>query len=562
MPVPGDVDIVIAAELMEAGRAIQRGLVTPDRTTLIASTHRVYAVAEKMQPGDGRADPAAVETAARAMSRQFFAADMQAIAERAGSVISAALFGALAASGALPFPRAAFEATVRAAGVGVEASLRAFAAGFDAVTAPAAAPAPPAEAPSLPRGGSAAERAELDARAARLDAEFPAPARTMLRHGLARLVDYQDLAYAHEYLDRVARIAALDDVAHGFALTTEAARQVAVAMSYDDVIRVADLKTRGSRRERVRAEVGAQPEQPVGTTEFFHPRLEEICASLPAGLGRAVEASPVLSRAVGALFARGRRIRTHTLAGYLPLYLIAGMRPRRRTLLRHAREQAHLAEWLALVEARAREDYALALELLKCRRLVKGYSDTHARGLGKFDKVIGGAGASRRPRRCRRLDPPAARGGAGGRGWQHARRRAGDGRHARDRPDRTQGDRSMSLSDFAADLLAGRVRVIDLTQTLSEDFPTIALPPEFGACAPFRIEEMSRYDDRGPAWYWNNISTAASTPARISTRRSTGSPARTCRTTPSTPCRSRNFIAPACVIDCSRAGAPPTRISC
>ena len=160
-------------------------------------------------------------------------------------------------------------------------------------------------------------------------------------------------------------------------------------MSYDDVIRVADLKTRGSRRERVRAEVGAQPEQPVGTTEFFHPRLEEVCATLPAGLGRAVEASPVLSRMVGALFARGRRIRTHTLAGYLPLYLIAGMRPRRRTLLRHAREQAHLAEWLALVEARAREDYALALELLKCRRLVKGYSDTHARGIGKFGKVIG-----------------------------------------------------------------------------------------------------------------------------------------------------------------------------
>src|ERR671927_313875 len=56
MPVPGDVDVVLASELMEAGRAIQRGLVTPDRTTLIASTHRVYSIAEKTALGDGRVD--------------------------------------------------------------------------------------------------------------------------------------------------------------------------------------------------------------------------------------------------------------------------------------------------------------------------------------------------------------------------------------------------------------------------------------------------------------------------------------------------------------------------
>ena len=393
LPVPGDVDVVIAAELMEAGRAIQRGLVTPDRTVLIASSHRAYAVTEKASPGDGRADPAAVETAARAISRRFLAADMQALAEQAGSVISAALFGALAASGVLPFDRAAFEQTIRAAGVGVDASLRAFAAGHDAVTTPAAkAPASPPAPPAMPRGGSEAARAELARALARIDAQFPVPAQPMLRHGLARLIDYQDTAYAHEYLDRVARLAALDDAAHGFAMTAEAARQVAVAMSYDDVIRVADLKTRGSRIARVRGEVGAAPEQPVGTVEFFHPRLEEVCATLPASLGRAVESSPALSRLVGALFARSRRIRTHTLAGYLPLWLIAGMRPWRRALLRHAREQAHLTEWLALVDTRARGDYALALELLKCRRLVKGYSDTHARGVGRFGKVIGALG--------------------------------------------------------------------------------------------------------------------------------------------------------------------------
>lgn len=390
MPVPGDVDVVIAAEMMEAGRAIQRGLVTPARTTLIASTHRAYAVTEKARPGDGRADPEAVRIAARAAAQRFLAADMQALAERAGSVISAALFGALAGSEALPFPRAAFERTVREAGVGVEASLRAFAAGCDAVTASPVAETPAAPAlPATPQGGRPAERAELDRALQRLQAAFPAPAQAMLRHGLARVVDYQDAAYGHEYLDRVARIAALDDAAHDYALTTEAARQIAVALAYDDVIRVADLKTRGGRLDRVRTEAGLREGQVIGTTEFFHPRLEEVCATLPARLGRAVEASPALSRLIGRAFARGRRIRTHTLRGYGQLYALAGLRRFRRGLLRHAREQAHLAEWLALVERHAPADYALALEILRCRRLVKGYSDTHARGQSKFGRVLG-----------------------------------------------------------------------------------------------------------------------------------------------------------------------------
>ena len=65
MPVPGDVDIVIASELMEAGRAIQRGLVTPDRTTLIASTHRVFSMTEKIAMADGRVDAAKLLEACR-----------------------------------------------------------------------------------------------------------------------------------------------------------------------------------------------------------------------------------------------------------------------------------------------------------------------------------------------------------------------------------------------------------------------------------------------------------------------------------------------------------------
>src|SRR5690606_6485583 len=120
MPAPGDVDIVIAAELMEAGRAIQRGLVSPDRTTLIASSHRALGILEKTAPGDGIANSAKVSAIARARARRFIAHDLQRLAEANDSVISASLFGALAASGALPFERDSFEATIRAGGKGVE----------------------------------------------------------------------------------------------------------------------------------------------------------------------------------------------------------------------------------------------------------------------------------------------------------------------------------------------------------------------------------------------------------------------------------------------------------
>jgi indolepyruvate ferredoxin oxidoreductase beta subunit len=383
MPVPGDVDVVIAAEMMEAGRAIQRGLVAPDRTTLIASSHRAFAVTEKMKPGDGIADPAPVLEAAELFSRHFLCADMQRIADQSGSVISSALFGAIAASNALPFPRDAFEQTVRASGIGVDASLRAFAGGFDAANAPPASTEAASRSPSLITGGDAEERQKLQRALDRIAGEFPAAAHTMLRIGLRRVVDYQDAAYAHEYLNRVARLNALDP-----SLTTEAARQIAVAMCYDDVIRVADLKTRASRFERVRAEMLARADQIVGTTEFLHPRVAEICATLPVGLGLAIENSPFLTRVVR-LFECGRRVRTTGITGFIPLYLIAGLRRWRRALLRHQREQAHLTAWLTLVEQHAPSNPGLALELLKCRRLVKGYSDTHARGQSKFDKVIG-----------------------------------------------------------------------------------------------------------------------------------------------------------------------------
>ena len=390
MPVPGDVDVVIGAELMEAGRAIQRGLVAPDRTTLIASSHRSFAIQEKFVPGDGIADSAKVYEAAGAAAKRFVAFDMAAIAEDTGSAISAVLFGALAASHTLPFSREAFEATIRAAGIGIEPSLRAFSAGFERTRADAATPAAPpkpASAGKLYPALAPVGDADFDALVADARAKYPASLHGMIAAGLRKVVDFQDAAYGREYLDLVAGFLRLER-GGDTALTQAAAKHIAVAMAYDDVIRVADLKTRGSRFERVRSEVLAKPDQIVYATEFMHPRMEEVVGTLPAGLGLWLEGKPALFKALDRLVNRGRRVQTGTVRWFLPLYLLGGLKRFRRGTLRHRREVAHRDAWLDLARKIAPDDYDLAVAILEARRLVKGYSDTHARGASKFDRVI------------------------------------------------------------------------------------------------------------------------------------------------------------------------------
>ncbi len=392
MPAAGDVDILIAAEMMEAGRAIMRGFVTPDRTTLIASSHRALAVSEKTVPGDGMANSDEVAAAAEIAAERLILFDMNRIAVENGTVISASLFGALAGSGTLPFSRESFEAAIRASGRGVEKSLAAFAAAFAAVGS--GPPAEPAERNGVQLGTepTGSERLlsafrVLESRVARL----PEPVAAMAMHGLRSVVDYQDIRYGREYLDRLDEVIERDDPERGHALSREAAKYIARAMTYDDVIRVADLKVRSSRIERVRRQMDPEDGTRMKVTEFMHPRAEEMVGMLPARLGRLIVGRPGAMRMIDRLVNRGRRLRSDRLWPFLQLYLLGGLRIWRRGTFRHAVERDHLRNWLDTALGHVAGDYDLAVEIIRNRRLIKGYSDTHARGLSKFDRVMHGA---------------------------------------------------------------------------------------------------------------------------------------------------------------------------
>ena len=393
MPTPGDVDVVIAAELMEAGRSILRGLATPDKTLLIASTHRAYAVAEKEKPGESIADPQTVNAASGIAARRVIAFDMEQTARENATVISAPLFGALAGAGVLPFPRESFEAVIAAGGKGAAASLAGFAEGVARANRnelPKVLKKPtPGRAKLLDSLGSAA----LDQRLERLS-KLPEPSHAAALAGFRRAVDFQDLAYGDEYLDRLEALAALDARHDGgskfFAFTAAAAKYLANAMAYDDVIGVADLKTRSARFARIAAEMKAG-EDPLYVTEFMHPRAEEMVSLLPVGLARRIAAKPGLMAFIDRRVNRGRRIETSKLSGFLQLYLVSGLRRWRRKLLRHHHEMRHLDDWLGVATRVLPRDYDLARAILAARRLVKGYSDTHARGLSKFDRALSAA---------------------------------------------------------------------------------------------------------------------------------------------------------------------------
>lgn len=381
-PMPGDVDILIAAELMEAGRAVLRGFVERDRTTLIASTHRIYAISEKSAMGNGIANGEYVLKSAKARARKLVAFDMEQAAERVGALISPVLFGALAASGALPFSLKSYEAAIRESAIAVDANLRGFAAGLaGAYTETAPIPPPPGNSPEPTTAAGRRLRA-------RIHAELPLAAHALAIEGVRRLLDYQDAAYADLYLDRLCALAAIDTVDAASALTSEAARHLALWMSYEDTIRVADLKTRASRIARVHEEVRAAPGQVVHVAEFMHPRLQEFCDTMPAWMGRRILASKALSTFLSPLFRKGRHVASTRLGWFLLLRLVAGLRRWRRGTLRYREEQARIEAWLALVGEAAKSNAAAALELVLTQRLVKGYGDTFARGLRNFDRIL------------------------------------------------------------------------------------------------------------------------------------------------------------------------------
>lgn len=378
-PTPGEVDIMVASELIEAGRALQNGYVSPDRTLLVASTHRVFSMDEKTAMGDGRFDAGRVTAAARKLAKRPMLADLDAAAKAAGAAINAVMLGAIARAGDLPISEDAFRDAITDSGIAVAANL----AGFDAGLALSGEGAESDDVPIAPtRSARESTRDDLLARAR---AATPEALAEFLVEGVNRLAEYQDWRYARRYLDHLEAIIAADPT-RARDVARETARYLALHMSYEDVIRVAQLKIRPERLARIHAEVAAAPGQPVRVSEFLKPGVDELCALLPGFLAR-----PILAwadrRGLSDKLNVGIRLNSGSITGYLVLKMLAGLRPLRRLGFRYAEDQRRIEDWLDLIEQALGRDADFALEIAKLARLIKGYGETHQRGVTNYQRI-------------------------------------------------------------------------------------------------------------------------------------------------------------------------------
>jgi indolepyruvate ferredoxin oxidoreductase beta subunit len=309
-------------------------------------------------------------------SKKTLLLDLEAVAREAGAMINAVMLGAIAGAGALPIPAEAYEQAIRADGKAVDANLRGFRAGLAAAQGGARLRSDPGKR----HQASCATLADLESAIERM----PAAARAFMTEGVRRLASYQDLAYARLYLDRLAPLRDADAGADANGqLLAEAARHLAVRMSYEDVIRVAQAKIDPARFLRIAAEMGIKPGQTYAITEFLKPGVEEFCSVLPPWLARPIlalaERYPALGRAHW-----GMALNSASVFGYLRFYLLARLRGVRPRTWRYREEQRDIDAWLGLIARAAPLSADLAIEIAECARLIKGYGDTHQRGRANY----------------------------------------------------------------------------------------------------------------------------------------------------------------------------------
>ena len=387
-PVPGALDALVSTELLETARQISLGMVSADRTRVFSSTSRSLTTLERMPMGDGRLDVQPLLDLVKQFSHESQVWDFSAMAKQQGTMVSAVMLGVIAGCGVLPIAREHYEAAI-GQGMHSAASLRGFAAAFTRCRTHQAVLAMQADDDTLPAHATAPQATHEAA----MDA-WPDTVRELAQLGFARLCDYQHRAYAMRYVQRLQQVldaeSAIDPLhANGHAASREMARWLALWMAFDDIVRVADLKSRASRLQRVAQEVKRQPGELLRVYEHFKPGIPELAALLPSGI-----ANPLLLWDKQRV-ARGReplalaiRIGTHTVMGMLALRWLAGLKWLRPHGSRFSVEQLDIDTWLGQVCQGLREDWALGHEWAQCGRLIKGYGSTNERAKRNLQHIL------------------------------------------------------------------------------------------------------------------------------------------------------------------------------
>jgi len=389
-PVPGALDALVSSELLETARQLSLGLVSPERTRVFSSSARALTTLERMPMGDGRLDSAGLTALVQQFAKEAHVWDFGVMAQTNGTMVSAVMLGVIAGSGLLPFERQHFEATLRESGTHSAASLKGFAAGFARVQTTQALNAMQQD--IGPDAQSAATLTSKPQPAVLQD--LPVPVRELASLGYSRLCDYQSHAYAELYLQRLQQVIKTEEQAdtehaHGYQASRETARWLALWMAFDDIVRVADLKSRASRWQRVAREVKLQDDDLLQLYDHFKPGVPEFAALLPTWLATPLQRWDKRRAFSGhSPWALPLKIGTHSVMGMLALRTLASFKWLRPWGSRFQLEQADITHWLQAVCTGLKQDVSLGHELAMCGRLIKGYGSTNERGRHNLQHIL------------------------------------------------------------------------------------------------------------------------------------------------------------------------------
>ncbi len=399
-PVPGEVDIILAQEFLELGRALELGYGS-DKTTIVTSTHRIYSTLEKMPIGSGIYSDENLRKLALAFSSNVIELDALKLSKANGMdelAVNAILLGALSTSGAIPIEKKSFIRSIETVGVAVSASLKAFEVGWDYANSSS-------DTKSLAKWDSFVkdradkledkEKQEYMHRISKIESEYPENVREILAESVYRLIDYQDIGYADKYLDEVSVINKIDNDTKvtNYELTEFFAKNLALLMSYEDGIRVSELKIKSDRFKRIREEMRLRDDQVFHVVDYLKPEAEEIYGLLPNVL-----VAPVLRFTQTRLFKKiwrrkkpltmGQMPVTNSFSGYLRLWMVAKMKFLRPHSYRYKKEYKLIKRYRESINKFASYDYQLGCLVAKSAQMVKGYGKVRRRTMDAFYRFL------------------------------------------------------------------------------------------------------------------------------------------------------------------------------
>lgn len=376
-PKPGRVDIVIASELLEAARVLERGYINPDSTTLITSSSRIYTNLEKSHLADGRFSQEKILNTCKKMSKNFICLDLNTMAVDHSTIVSATMFGALAGSGVLPWKKTICE-NIFQDNIFGKNSLSGFNFAYEQVKANS----------KYITTSKINKQLKEDNSIKIIDDSISNEFSNIINIGKERCIDYQNNKYSEVYIERVKKILSVinKEDPKVLSIAENIVRRLALWMTYEDIPRVAQLKIKPDRFKKIKKEINIKSNQILLIQDIFKPGLNEIAAMLPNKIGRwFIKNKKLMIRFP--LIGKGMKINSLSISGFILLKFLSSFRYIRPISLRYKEEQNNIDIWIDNLVLSLNKSLSFTEGLADMPQILKGYGDTWDRGLKKYNKI-------------------------------------------------------------------------------------------------------------------------------------------------------------------------------